>query len=60
MTAIAPTLICFLNLLLTPLRQFPKILAALFGGCNVKANWMTSYIDLAKRYWKNTCFIVSI
>jgi hypothetical protein len=57
--AIAPILICFLNLLLIPLSQFPNILGILHGGNKVEATWMTDHIDLAKRYWKNKCLIVS-
>jgi hypothetical protein len=57
--AIAPTLICFLNLLSIPLSQFPNILVILCGGNKVEATWMTDHIDLAKQYWKNKCFIDS-
>jgi hypothetical protein len=35
--AIAPTLICFLNLLSIPFNQFPKILVILDGGNKVEA-----------------------
>jgi hypothetical protein len=59
MKAIAPTLICFLNLLSIPFSQFPKILVILHGGNKVEATWMTDHIDLANRYWKNKCLIVS-
>jgi hypothetical protein len=45
---IAPTLICFLNLLSIPFSQFPKMLAILHGGNNVEATWMNDHIDLAK------------
>jgi hypothetical protein len=45
--AIAPTLICFLNLLLIPFNQFPKILVILHGRNKVEATWMTDHIDLA-------------
>jgi hypothetical protein len=48
--AIAPTLICFLNLLLISFSQFPNILVILHGENKVKATWMTNHIDLAKRY----------
>jgi hypothetical protein len=57
--AIAPTLICFLNLWSIPLSQFPKILAILRGGYKVEATWMTDHIEHAKRYWKKMCLIVS-
>jgi hypothetical protein len=57
--AIAPTLICFLNLRSIPLSQFPKILVMLHGGYKVEATWMTDHINLAKRHWKNKYFIVS-
>jgi hypothetical protein len=59
MKAIAPTLICFLNLLSIPFSQFPKILVILHGGNKVEATWMTDHIDLGKRHWKNKCLIVS-
>jgi hypothetical protein len=57
--AIAPTLMCFLYLLSIPFSQFPKMLAILHGGNKVEATWMTNHIDLAKRYWKNKCLILS-
>jgi hypothetical protein len=57
--AIAPTLICFLNLLFILLSQFPEMLVILCGGNKVEATWMTDHIDLAKRHWKNKCLIVS-
>jgi hypothetical protein len=56
---IALTLICILNLLSIPFSQFPNILIILHGGNKVEATWMTDHIDLAKRYWKNKCLIVS-
>jgi hypothetical protein len=34
-------------------------LVILHGGNKVEATWMTDHIDLAKRYWKNKCLIVS-
>jgi hypothetical protein len=46
--AIAPTLICFLNLLSIPFSQLPKLLVILLGGNKVEATWMTDYRDLAK------------
>jgi hypothetical protein len=57
--AIAPTLICFLNLLSILLSQFLNILVILHGGNKVEATWMTDHIDIVKRYWKNKCFIDS-
>jgi hypothetical protein len=57
--AIAPSLICFLNLLSIPLSQFPSILVILRGGNKVEATWITDHIDPAKWYWKNKCFIDS-
>jgi hypothetical protein len=57
--AIAPTLICFLNLQSIPFSQFPNILVILHGGNKVEATWMTDHIVLAKRHWKNKCLIVS-
>jgi hypothetical protein len=37
----------------------PKILAILYRGYKIEANWMTDHINLAKEHWKNKCFIVS-
>jgi hypothetical protein len=59
MKTIAPTLICFLNLLSIPFSQFPNILVILHGGNKVEATWMTDHIDLVKRHWKNKYLIVS-
>jgi hypothetical protein len=56
---IAPILIYLLNLWSIPLSQFPKILVILRDRNKVEATWMTGHIDLAKRYWKNKCLIVS-
>jgi hypothetical protein len=56
---IAPTLICFLNLLSIPFSQFPNMLIIPYGGNKVEATWMSDHIDLAKRHLKNKCFIVS-
>jgi hypothetical protein len=57
--AIAPTLICFLNLWSILLSQFPKILAILHGRYKVEATWMTDHIERAKQHWKKRCLIVS-
>jgi hypothetical protein len=57
--AMAPTLICFLNLLSIPFNQFPKISVILHGGNKVEASWMTDHVDLAKRYWNYKYIIVS-
>jgi hypothetical protein len=56
--AIAPTLICFLNLWSIPLSQLPKILAILRGGYKVEATWMIDHTERAKRHWKKRCLIV--
>jgi hypothetical protein len=56
---IAPTLICFLNLLSILLSQLPKILAILRGGYKVEATWMIDHIERVKRHWKKRCLIVS-
>jgi hypothetical protein len=56
-TAIAPTLICFLNLRSISLSQLPKILVMLHGGYKVEATWMTDHIDLAKRHWKKSVLL---
>jgi hypothetical protein len=57
--AIAPILICFLNLLSISFSQFPNIVVILHGGNKVEATWMTGHIDQAKRHWKNKCLTVS-
>jgi hypothetical protein len=57
--ASASTLISILNLLSISCCQFLKILTTLIGGYKPDATWMTYHIDLAKRYWKKRCLIVS-
>jgi hypothetical protein len=36
------------------------MLATLVEGYSLEATWMIDHIDLAKRHWKNKCFIVSL